>query len=193
MGMLILYRHKVNEVVICMLKFDVGNQCPIIVESGASIMYTGGIFTVFIKMSDLFDEDIKAFRNNELKIALCKYDPKTLFFVYGIKGFVYMSDIAFNINMTLDKIAGLGQNFTEGTGYGFTFILIEEETNIVKAMRTVGVTKKFSDVINTCCIDQYNAGTEGYEETVQKVYTEYSPERLVQQFIVGGCRFRGND
>lgn len=176
-----------------MLKFGVGAQCPIIVPSGASILYKDSMFTVFIKMSDLFDEDIKSFRDNELKIALCQYDPKTLFFVYGIKGLVYMSDIAFNIHSTVDKVAGLVKDFVDGTGYGFTFILIEEETNTIKAMRTVGVTKKFSDIINSCCVDQYNAGVEGYEETVQKVYKEFSPERLVQHYIVGGCRFRGND
>lgn len=176
-----------------MVRFTVGEVCPIHTEVGASILYDNGMFTVFVKMSDLYKEDIKAFTNNELKLALCKYDPKTLFFVYGIKGFVYMSDIAFNINYTVDKAQGLITNFEDGTGYGFTFILIEEETNVIKAMRTVGITKRFSDVINECCTEQANAGAAGYEETIKKVYRSYTAERLVQHFIVGGCRFRGYD
>lgn len=174
-----------------MMMFEVGNVCPVDVEEGASILFTGGMFNVFIKMSDLYDTDIKSFIDNELKLALCKYDPKTLFFVYGIEGFVYMSDIAFSINRTVDKINGLNMNIGEGTGYGFTFILIEEETNIIKAMRSVGITKKFSDQINACCLEQYEAGDEGYEETVATVFRNYSSEQLVQKYIVGGCRFRG--
>lgn len=174
-----------------MLMLGVGKECPINVEEGASILFKDSMFNVFIKMSDLFEEDIKAFMDNELKLGLCKYDPKTLFFVYGVEGFIYMSDMAFNIGLTYNKIDGLVTDFEEGKGYGFNFVLIEEETNIIKAIRTVGVTKNFSDIINTCCMEQFKAGLDGYEETVHKVFKEYSSERLVQNFLVGGCRFRG--
>ena len=173
-----------------MIMFSVGRECPVNTKAGASITYSNGMFTVFIKMSDLFEEDIKAFNDNELKLAICKYDPKTLFFVYGIEGFVYMSDIAFNINYTAEGVAGLTNNFENGTGYGFTFVLIEEESNVIKAMRSVGITKSFSDTINECCKEQAEAGLDGYEETVMSVYKKFSTEQIVQRYIKGGCRFR---
>lgn len=176
-----------------MMMFKVGSNCPVEVQEGASILFIDSSFTVFIKMSDLFDEDVTAFRDNELKLALCKYDPKTLFFVYGIKKFVYMSDIAFHIGLTASKLDGLKDNIEEGTGYGFTFVLIEEETNIIKAIRTVTVTKNFSEIINKCFKEQYKAGLDGYEETVKSVFKQYSAEQLVQKYIVGGCRFRGRE
>lgn len=176
-----------------MLIFGVGSSCPIEVGEGTSILFKDGTFTIIVKMSDLFEQDIQAFNDGELKLGLCKYDPKTLFFVYGIEKFVYMSDVAFNIGLTEDKVAGLVTDFSENTGYGFNFVLVEEETNIVKALRTVGVTQNFSEIINNNCIEQYNAGIEGYEETVRKVFNTYSSERLVQHFLVGGCRFRGRN
>ncbi len=176
-----------------MMMFKVGGKCPVEVQEGASILFMDSSFTVFIKMSDLYEEDILSFRDNELKLALCKYDPKTLFFVYGIKRLVYMSDIAFHIGLTTDKLSGLKENIEEGTGYGFTFVLIEEETNTIKAIRTVAITKNFSEIINECFKEQYQAGTEGYEDTVKEVFKQYNAEQLVQKYIVGGCRFRGRE
>ncbi|MGV2685542.1 hypothetical protein GNF82_14325 [Clostridium perfringens] len=170
--------------------FNVGQKCPVSVLEGNIVVFEKESFTLFVRMSFLEESDIEVFKTGAIQLALSGYSNKTLFFVYRIEGFTYFVDAPFSIYNTEGKLNNIKHTFADNFGYEFNMVLIEDETNIIKATRQLILPVDSSIEINQAITEQFDAGFEGFEEEVKEAYSKYSGVQLFNDLRITGITFK---
>lgn len=177
--------------------YSVGEKPPFPHPNGLSIMFGETGFVVAIQLDDLTQSEISAFHDDIVDIYLCQASKDVSFFVFSINNFLELSDVAFTIFKTPFQLQGLNMDLNKDTnqGYAMTLILIDGHTNIIKAMRLIGLSNEFSQHINNVCIEQskrwYN--DEEYQNHVYHFQKMFTPLRLIQEctvskYVTSNCK-----
>lgn len=134
---------------------SVGQKLGVELPRGLSIRCDEYGFQLFINLGNLDKDEIKSFSDEKIDLGLF-YDEETtvMDFLIRIEGLISESDICFNINLTPNKMDSLTKITDKSLGYSMTFILVEDNDNIVKRMRLFALPNDFSNVLYSCCKKQ---------------------------------------
>lgn len=170
--------------------FGIGEECPLELEEGGSIVMAGGSFFTFFKMDYLFDEDVEAFMRGSAEVSLCQVDQQHVFFTYSIKGLLRRTDMAFTIYKTQNKLKELYEDIAACTGYPFFIFLVDKDTNIIKAQRVLVINTEMSKTVNKVLTEQYNAGIDvNYEDSIKRIWRDNSSDMLHSKYVVATTKF----
>lgn len=126
-------------------------------------------------------KEIEAVKSGRIELALYEADP-ILWFLYKIRGFGPWSDCPFSIRL----YDGKGRKFDwseeieEGTGLGLQIVLVDAGTGIVKVLRLVGMSTKFSREFRAMILRQLERpfDAEKYNREINRVYARLSSDDL---------------
>ena len=169
---------------------SVGEKYPLEIKSDFSIYLGESGFLVTICFPNLSNSEIENFRHNELNISFCKVDKQLAFFNFSIDEFIDNCDVAFSIVLT--ECGSKGLKCADNTSFtnAFTFVLVDQIGNEIKALRAVGVSQDMAKVIYETALEQEKSGLNNYKEEIFKVQNLYSPIEIKNKFKVAEYTFK---
>ncbi len=164
-----------NKEIIC---YHVGEKYDKVMKADGAIfeMYGQNGF-ISISITNLTDDEISALDAGQLDIYLSAIEG-IVFVVAEFKD-KFVFDMPFNY--------GLYEKFEleDPAPYGFVVpvIAVEGRSNIIKAMRVVGLDPEFSRKLYMFAEKQWRNKIENYDERLQSVYARYSPKDIIRYAI----------
>lgn len=158
------------------LPFPIHNEVPGVDRCTARL--TGASFDVLYYISGANSREIKTFKDTLLRLHVWIYDDIP-FIAVSYLGETWTYDITLTV-ATRDK-KDVSQAFIEGKGNAVTLFLIDATTNVILAMRTLGLTDSAAATIKEAA----RAQLERYEDeaailtVVNRVYAELSTADII--------------
>lgn len=138
-----------------------------------------------IGLSNASSREIRAVSEDCISVDLCETDG--IIFVCISIGNVLSFDMPFN--MCLYKEFSLKE--PKGGGYLMPIILVENRTNIIKAIRVIGFDAMFSKKLYELSQNQWENGMADYDKKLAEVFLKYPTYALVDKSIACN-KFGGN-
>jgi len=163
--------------------FSVGEKFPLEIE----ILYPGdhyyfNIISNTVILAYFYErptfEEINCMMTGKCQFAITeKYG--IMFFLSKV-GKMNWSDLAFNHHLIIDELTSVPP---EGYGYPISVMMVDRSTNVIKTMRAVGVSSKFSREMKTILEKNKALNLDGveYRERTADVYSRYSTQDLLKQ------------
>lgn len=174
-----------------MYLLSVGEKYPNQIVEGMAVTHDENGFTISIGFPNITTREVEAFNDGELIFSASRLG-KVLFLLTEIKGFIDISDVAFDINLTENKMEKLKKVEDENIGYGVTFLLVDTVTGILKGIRVVGISKQLSNEIYKTCemqLDENFDITQHFNE-IMKIQNSYPTKKLYKDYSIGKMVFK---
>lgn len=178
------------------IEFKVDEVSPVKFTEGlSSFLYEPNRINVVFKLDNISEDEIKHFSLDRINMSVQKYsteDFKTSYNCYSFTiniGEAFGNGIVFcNFNLCPSSFY-LNSEIEEDMGYGFNFILIDEN-DVIKSIRKIGITKQFSELLLKIYSEEKveNFNHEGYKDSLSKVgsiISNYYNDEVVEKFSIG--------
>ena len=150
---------------------------------GAIFEIHDGMFNIVIGMSDFTDEEISALESGALDVYLTVIEG--IVFVTAKFGDSFIFDMPFNAGLYKD----FDTDISEKTGLVGVIFVIDNNDNIIKAMRGYGFDPVFTEYLYKFAKQQRKMGIDNYDEHLKKVYERYTAADIIN-FAIGKNRAR---
>lgn len=118
---------------------------------------------------DVSDTDIYHFLNGQVSFGLLS-EQEIIFFLFKIESFLEWSDLAFSIHLAGDETIEANDSYLM-----FTLVLVQSDTKIVQAIRTITVSPDFRaklvDAIKQQALIKFD--TISYYKRIGEFYDKY--------------------
>ena len=123
-------------------------------------------------------EEINCMKTGKCEFAVTEMQD-VLFFLSKV-GKMNWSDIAFSSHLTIDEFTYIPP---EGCGYPINLMMVDRSTNVIKTMRTVAVSSRFSAELKTILgrNKQHKFDDAEYRKRATDIYSRYSTSELLEQ------------
>lgn len=165
-----------------MQKLEVGQIAPFPSKRGPSLNYTGSGFDLVINLPDLTPREISSYKSGSYRFDLLEKNQLMLM-LFEFKPGCPLSDAPFHMSQYQDdRAANLPETIEDGQGFALQIIVIEQRSQKIKALRTIGLPTKFSrDMLDLCHKQLDNPLSKSeYNEAVNHVYNNYTTRQLVR-------------
>ena len=144
---------------------------------GAIFEMYGQTCSINIGISNPTDEEVNLLSSGRLDIYLSVIEG--IVFVTAKFGDGLIFDMPFN--------AGLYENFDfknpEPYGIYALMVAVDNDTNIIKAMRAIGFDAKFSSKLYKFAKKQWEDKISNYDDRLASVYKRYSPQDILRNAV----------
>lgn len=141
---------------------------------GAIFEVTDGQCITTIGLTDISNEELTLLESEPLDCFLSVIDD--IIFI----NFVFGRKMIFNMPFNACLYSEFTLKRRYPYGYFVPIIIIENRSNVIKAMRVVGWDNEFSLAFFDLCKIQRKKGVEHYEQRLQKVYDRYSEQEILK-------------
>lgn len=165
-----------------MQKLEVGQIAPFSAQPGPSLDYTGSGFDLVINLPDLTQREISSYKSGSYRFDLLEKN-QLMFMLFEFKPGCPLSDAPLHMSQyTDDRAANLPKTIEDGQGFALQLIVIEQRSQKIKALRTVGLPTKFSrDLLDVCRRQlKHPLSKSEYNEAVNHVYKNYTTRQLAR-------------
>jgi|SRR5579875_3419530 len=166
---------------------EVGKQYPgNYRQEGNYLDYNENGFTLYYFMSNITPTEAEGFKRGKYKFALTLMSD-ILFFLSEFKPGLNLSDTPFHFGLYKDnRIEYLPKEIAEGEGLSLQIVAVDSTTGIVKALRMIGLSTKFSQKLIDICIEQskQNVDEEKFGADLFRIQHSYTAKKLYNYSIV---------
>lgn len=160
-----------------MIKIEVGKKFPLTeVREGAMMDLKDEGFILMIGLDNISEKEIMNFKKGELTIDLT-FVNDIIFFVVDMEDLI-LSDIPFHVGYTRtdENISEILKRDKDEV-YQLHMFLVDTIDNTLKAIRFIGFTKEFSNVIEVIMNKQLETkfNKEDYNKELDNIYNKLSP------------------
>lgn len=168
----------------------VGEKYPNKIIEGMAVSHDESGFTISIGFPNLKESEVEAFKNGKLTFSASRLG-KALFLITEIEGFIGISDVAFDVNLTENKMDEFRKSENENVGYKVEFLLVDTATGILKGIRVVGISQQLSNAIYETCEKQLddNFDVTQHVNEIMKIQQAYPTKKLYKDFSIGKMIF----
>lgn len=135
---------------------------------------------VFLCFNNLLSREVESFQKNRLDLSFLVV-KQVIFLLLHIDGFLDWSDFPYSYHLVPDELKKIPEaHFSYGTGAPMFFILVEGTTGIVKGLRVLGLSSKFSNALHREIQEQATIPFDKkvYNQTIDEVRRKFSCEEL---------------
>jgi len=135
---------------------------------------------VFLCFNNLSDQETQAFRENKIELSFLVV-KQVIFLLLHIQGFIDWSDLPYSYHLVYDELKKIPEaDFSPGTGAPMLLVLVEGNTGIVKGIRILGLSSKFSNALHREIQEQAKTPFDrnAYDQTIDEVRSKFSCEEL---------------
>lgn len=127
-------------------------------------------------------KEIDSIRNGDIEISVYPKD-ELLFLLFKFGSLPWM-DAPYSAHLSEPFTF---EELTEGKGYSLFIVLIDAKTGIVKVIRQIGLSTKFSTQFQKLVEKQKEMpfDKQEYDRKINEVFANYSTEDLVKRTILG--------
>ena len=170
-----------SEVVMCdknYTMFSIGEEFPIQLRGEIIFYLIGGCPSLIYNFSSPTPDEIDSVQNGNLSVSL--FESKDVLFFLAKLGNMSWTDTLCNAHQNskdelkefFSKAHKLEKNEQKDLGFPFHVFLVDANTNILQAMRLVGLSYRFSQKLAEIFQKQYNS-QYNKQEYIQKAMTLY--------------------
>lgn len=144
-------------------------------QEGIKLDYNNG-FTLYLFLPDLREEEVSDIQKGEYKFGLTKVED-ILFFTLGFGESIDISDAPFHFGLYTDnRIKKLPRDIEDGQGIALNVVAVDSRSDIVKALRLIGLSTDFSRELIKTSIWQSNRNVnqEQYNRKLNRIFNAYS-------------------
>jgi hypothetical protein len=163
-------------------KIEVGQKYPLPTQQGTTLDYTESGFILTICLPQLTQREIVSYKSGGYRFELLEKE-NVMFLLHEFKPGCPLSDAPFNIAQYKDgREKHLPDSIPDGEGFGLQVTVVEQTTNVVKALRLIGLSTRFSNSLLDICKRQVAnpISDDEYHASVNKVYNNYSSKQLAR-------------
>ena len=163
--------------------YAIGQKFPLAIK----ICYPGDYYYFNIIMDTIilayFYENPSFEEINCMKSGKCEFavtEKQDILFFLSKVGKMPWADVAFSSHLIIDEFTHVPP---EGYGYPVTVMMVDRSTNIIKTMRTIAVSSKFSKELKNI-LDRnkaLNIDDAEYRKRTAEVHSRYSTLDLLKQ------------
>ncbi len=159
--------------------YSVGEEFDRKMESdGAIFEIDDNICQCIIGLTNISPAEIEAVDKGRIEISLSYIDG--VIYICASIDDILLFDMPFNM--------GLYEKFQleepENNGYLMPIFLVDNSTNIIKAIRVVGFNKEFSRKLYDFSKEQFENKITDYKARCTKIEKEYPTEKILQERLV---------
>lgn len=135
---------------------------------------------VFFCFNNISDTEAQFFRKNKIELSFLVV-KQVIFLLLKVHGFLDWSDLPYSYHLVPSEMKKIPEaNFQYGTGAPMFLVLVEGTTGIVKGMRALGLSSKFSNALHREIQEQAKTpfDKEIYNQTIDEVRSKFSCEEL---------------
>lgn len=159
-----------------MIEIKVGENFPLArVKEGAMIDLKEDGFHVFVGFHDVTDKEVLDFRKKKLQLDL-SFINGIMFFVLEV-GDSILADMPFHTGLirppsAIDAVT----ERSSANNYSLNLFLVDVKDNTLKAMRIIGLSEKFSEVIENLMNKQLEATFDKatYNKELNRIFNTLS-------------------
>ena len=144
---------------------------------GAIFEMQNGMCFMYIGLTDMAEIEFDILSSNELDVYLSCIDD--IVFISASFEDEMLFDMPFN--------AALYKEFDfdvpNGRGYLCPVFVIDNRTNIIKALRVVGLDAGFSEKLYELAMEQRKNGIDSYDERLDRISRMYSPRDIINRAV----------
>lgn len=171
------------------MKFSVGSEMkPKMKEEGGVFETYDNVCLCIIGLENLKDEEIKAFNTSDITVTLT-YVDRIIFMVVTIED-VAVLDMPFNMGQYNE----FQLKEPIESGYMMPIILVDADTNIIRAIRLAGLPKDMSQKLYELSKEQWENKITDHNERIDRIYSNYTPQDLIKAGLIHniyeGCQKR---
>ncbi|PAE87631.1 hypothetical protein [Shouchella clausii] len=163
-------------------KLEVGQVSPFPSQLGPSLNYTGNGFDLVINLPDLTPREISSYKNGPYRFELLEKN-QLMIMLFEFKPGCPLSDAPFHMSQYPDdRAANLPETIEDGQGFALQIIVIEQRSQKIKALRTIGLPTKFSrDLLDVCRKQlKHPLSKSEYDEAVNQTFKNYTTRQLAR-------------
>lgn len=173
---------KNNEII----KYTVGEPYDkVMPEDGAIFETHGKVCICSVGLTDISEKEIQIVENGTMRIDLCYIDGV----IFLCASFGNGMSLAMPFNMSLYQSIRLDPPLDEG--YLVSIILVENRTNIIKAIRVIRLDNEFSKKLYELSLRQWNHKITDYDKRFSAILESYTDESMLA-FSVAHMKFFGD-
>lgn len=166
---------KINNEFVCYCvgeKFD-----KVMGGDGAIFEMTEKNCFITIGLSEMTEDDVSVFESGKLDTYLSVVEGIVFISAKFAEDFIF--DMPFNAGLYKEF------NFKNPQPYGVfsPIVILDNNTNIIKAMRAVGFDPDFSYKLYVFAKRQWENKIINYDERLKSVYSRYSPQDIIKHAI----------
>ncbi len=130
----------------------------------------------FLCFNNLHDSEVQSFQKNKLELSFLVV-KQVIFLLLKIQDFIDWSDLPYSYHLVPEELRKIPEaNFSYGTGAPLLLVLIEGTTGIIKGLRMLGLSSKFSNALHQAIQEQAKTifNKEAYQLTIDEVRNKFS-------------------
>lgn len=134
----------------------------------------------FVK--NLTETEVESFRSGRLDFALVTFPP-VIILSFRFAGFLDWSDAPYSWLLVHEQNRQVPSlDFEPGTGAACRLILAESPSGVVRGLRLVSFTRKFTLALHQAILDQIHSGysQQDFDAELLRVYRSYTTRELVR-------------
>ncbi len=159
-------------------RYSVGEKYDkVLYRDGAVFETIQGMCFCSVGLTNISAREIQAVERGCIMVYLCEVDG-IIFVCINIEGILFF-DMPFN--MCLYKEFALEK--PKDSGYLMPIVLVENRTNIIKAMRVIGFDTMFSKKLYELSKKQWENTMTDYDRRLEKVLLKYPPYELLDKSV----------
>lgn len=170
-----------------MQKLEVGKQYPgNYHQEGNYLDYDKNGFTLYYFLPNITKTEEEGFKTGKYKFALTVMSD-ILFLLSEFKPGLALSDTPFHFGLYQDnRIEYLPKDIPEGEGLALQIIAVDSATGIIKALRLIGLSTKFSRKLIEICVEQSKEKVDEtmYGANLFRIQHSYQAKDLYKYKIV---------
>lgn len=161
-----------------LVQYTVGEKIELKIKGeGAVLEINNNNFLCHIVLKDISEREIEAVNRGVIIADLC-YIDNIAFLCLSIGG-ILKYELPFNMSVYSEHmIKRLKQNC-----YLMPIVLVDADTNVVKAMRCIGFNKNFSEMIYKLAVAEWKNQIRNYDLRLRIIFNKYTTEELMAQSI----------
>ena len=160
------------------------------IDPRAEYTFRAGQHQLLLCFTDLTEPEIRAVREGEPEFALAVLDD-VIFFLYRFGGFINWSDAPYSWHLVPPKERELPRQLeTPETRALLLIVLVDADSNIVRALRAVTLPPKFTAALHAAIHAQAGRAwtAEAFNEHVRKAYNRWPTTEQMLTRAAARCR-----
>ncbi len=142
--------------------------------------YDASGHTIWLFLNKLKDKEVEAFHKNKVEVAFVVI-KQVIFLLLKIEGFIDWSDFPYSYHLVSEELRKLPEdNYKVGTGAPLLLVLVEANTGVVKGLRVLGLSSKFTNALHQAIQEQAKEpfDQKAYHQTIDEVRSRFSASEL---------------
>jgi len=162
-----------------------GQICPIANstngQDGNAFIMDGVAFSIFSWVSNPTETEITAWKSGSYLYGVFVEDSAP-FFLAGFEDSGFMVEASINVLAEIEK-GGFYCDFLAGESNSLNLILVDAQTNIVHAIRTLGMGATAANTLRTACTEQVEqyVSSQDVATKIMALMQKYTPTDMLQK------------